>query len=49
MWRIRLAIARVLRSLANRHASGRLVFVLEGGYAPSAMADAIAAMLHELR
>lgn len=41
-------MARELLLLANRHASGRIVFLLEGGYATQAMADSVAAVLHIL-
>ncbi len=42
------AIARELLTLATRHTSGRIVYMLEGGYATQAMADSVAAILNVL-
>jgi acetoin utilization deacetylase AcuC-like enzyme len=42
------AMAAELLSLANRYTAGRIVFMLEGGYATEAMADSVAAILHVL-
>ncbi len=41
-------MAVALQALAQQHADGRIVFVLEGGYNTSAMADSITTMLHTL-
>lgn len=37
--------ARELRGIADRHASGRIVFLLEGGYNPGKTAEAAAGVL----
>ncbi len=38
-------MARQLRFIAHRHAAGRIVFVLEGGYNRESIADSVAAIL----
>jgi acetoin utilization deacetylase AcuC-like enzyme len=42
-------MTRLLAELAERHAGGRLVSVLEGGYHVRALADSVQAHLEELR
>lgn len=37
-----------LRDVADRHAGGRLLLTLEGGYDPAALADSVAASVHAL-
>ncbi|MDZ4197968.1 MAG: histone deacetylase [Kiritimatiellia bacterium] len=39
------ALAQELLDMAARHASGRIVFILEGGYAPEEMAKSVARIL----
>ena len=41
-------MAKKLQEIANRYADGRIVFILEGGYTTTAMADSIAAILYSL-
>lgn len=38
-------LARELRGIADRHASGRIVFLLEGGYNPAKTAESVAGIL----
>jgi acetoin utilization deacetylase AcuC-like enzyme len=42
------AMTRELMSVARQHANGRLVLVLEGGYAPAAVGDAVVDTLRAL-
>lgn len=43
------ALARELRDIADRHAAGRIVFLLEGGYRPEAVAQSVAGILTVLQ
>ncbi len=42
------SLTRVVRDVANVHAGGRIVSVLEGGYNPQALAECVDIHLHEL-
>jgi acetoin utilization deacetylase AcuC-like enzyme len=42
-------MAQALLELANQHAGGRIVFLLEGGYATEAMAQSVIAILQVLK
>jgi acetoin utilization deacetylase AcuC-like enzyme len=43
-----IALTRAVLAVANRHAGGRIVSVLEGGYNPPVLAECVAAHLTEL-
>ena len=43
-----LAMTRIVRALADSLCGGRLCFVLEGGYAPSGLAEGTTALLDGL-
>lgn len=42
------AIAKAIQSLATRHAQGRMLWMLEGGYVPANNANAVEAMIEAL-
>lgn len=42
------AIAKAIQSLATRHAQGRMLWMLEGGYVPANNANAVEAMIETL-
>lgn len=42
------AVAKAIKALAAKHAQGRMVWMLEGGYVPTNNANAVEAMIHSL-